>query len=150
MSIRREFAGNAFYSRTSSHYFCAFWSLRPYAQKLDRSKTAAHYRILNWHPKFSIVPWFFANSTWDSEHDPNFHVAWLRTHTLPRHLLIKPRKAFRAPSQRPGDGGVWWFNSLGQAVAWYEITLLFNENSWISIVDAMSGKALEEHQTFRI
>ena len=33
MKIRREFAGNAFYSRSSSHCFCAFSSLRPYMHK---------------------------------------------------------------------------------------------------------------------
>ena len=45
MKIRGEFAGNAFYSRSSSHCFCSCSSLRPYAQKLDRSKPAAHYHI---------------------------------------------------------------------------------------------------------
>ena len=53
--------------------FCAFESLRPYAQKLDRSKAPAQLHIMKWNPDLTcMIPHFL----WHWNFGTEWHWCW--------------------------------------------------------------------------
>ena len=69
--------------------FCAFESLRPYAQKLDRSKTPAQLHIMKWNPDLTcMIPHFL----WHWNFGTEWHWCWCGDIHFPACGLYKINK----------------------------------------------------------